>query len=398
MNQEQFPTEVNKHLQQLQEKYDKFRNAPKYNTNQEEVFCLCRKIDDGELMVACDGCDEWYHFRCVGMNTNLKELVNNYYCPFCDELLHKGKTVWKKKCRLDGCFNPIKIDKETGKGSKYCSPEHGVEFMKSQLLKHFVESNNEMKLQEGQVVKIIQQTKDYAHFKSLGTELPIFDKSSPKGKEECDFKITKLEAQVTSMNTTKELYLSKTKYLLKLKEKIKLLNEILSTDHESENGAVEKTETKPTKSRKSKKKKKTKRNKIDICGFDSNLRWHTMKWKAFTETDEYKQFMKFDGSFEGVTNDQIREQYKNLKNESNGDQDGDTEMTDNDLGPPVFGSLCIHDKKKCTRHLTWYGIIEDDLETKVSEIEAKTTEDLAKKDKIYTDFTIRNWEIWESEN
>ncbi|GME84965.1 unnamed protein product [Ambrosiozyma monospora] len=271
--------------------------------------------------------------------------------------------------------------------------------MKTQLLKRFVESNSEKKLQEGQVIKIIQQTQDHSYFKNLGTELPKFDKSSSlQGKEECDFKITKLEAQVTSMNTTKELYLSKTKYLLKLKEKIKLLNEILSADHESENGAAEKTETKPTKSRKSKKKKKTKRNKIDICGFDSNLRLHTIKWKAFTETDEYKKFMKFDGSFEGVTNDQIREQYKILKNEGTSDQDGDTEMTDSDLGPSVFGSLCVHDKKKCTRHLTWYGIIEDDLDTKVGEIEAKTTEDLAKKEKIYRDFTIRNWEIWESEN
>lgn len=31
------------------------------------VYCLCRKPDDGSLMVECGGCAKWFHTRCVGL-------------------------------------------------------------------------------------------------------------------------------------------------------------------------------------------------------------------------------------------------------------------------------------------------------------------------------------------
>ncbi|KAG7906157.1 hypothetical protein KL906_004610 [Ogataea polymorpha] len=77
----------------LQERYNKFSKAAKYNLNSEELFCVCRRVDDGELMVACDGCDEWFHFSCMKLDPKYKDLVSNFYCIFCDELLHKGSTL-----------------------------------------------------------------------------------------------------------------------------------------------------------------------------------------------------------------------------------------------------------------------------------------------------------------
>ena len=32
-----------------------------------ELYCWCRGIDDGFPMVQCDGCDEWFHSRCMGI-------------------------------------------------------------------------------------------------------------------------------------------------------------------------------------------------------------------------------------------------------------------------------------------------------------------------------------------
>lgn len=36
--------------------------------SQDDVYCLCRKHEYGE-MVACDNCDEWFHFSCVGLKS-----------------------------------------------------------------------------------------------------------------------------------------------------------------------------------------------------------------------------------------------------------------------------------------------------------------------------------------
>ena len=35
---------------------------PEYNSKGERVYCLesCRKPDDGNFMIGCDSCDEWF--------------------------------------------------------------------------------------------------------------------------------------------------------------------------------------------------------------------------------------------------------------------------------------------------------------------------------------------------
>jgi len=34
--------------------------------SEETKYCWCRGYEDGK-MVCCDGCDEWYHYECVGL-------------------------------------------------------------------------------------------------------------------------------------------------------------------------------------------------------------------------------------------------------------------------------------------------------------------------------------------
>ena len=49
----------------------------------QDVYCMCRKPDDGQFMIQCDRCDEWYHGRCVEVAQADGMAMDKYYCPKC---------------------------------------------------------------------------------------------------------------------------------------------------------------------------------------------------------------------------------------------------------------------------------------------------------------------------
>lgn len=44
------------------------------------LYCICRKPYDQRAMIACDQCDEWYHFDCINLH---EPPPNTFYCPAC---------------------------------------------------------------------------------------------------------------------------------------------------------------------------------------------------------------------------------------------------------------------------------------------------------------------------
>lgn len=47
------------------------------------LYCICRKPyyqHEERAMIACDNCDEWYHFDCV----KLIKAPEVYTCPACN--------------------------------------------------------------------------------------------------------------------------------------------------------------------------------------------------------------------------------------------------------------------------------------------------------------------------
>ncbi|XP_052209867.1 lysine-specific demethylase JMJ17 isoform X2 [Diospyros lotus] len=44
------------------------------------LYCICRKPDDQKPMIACDKCDEWYHFACIKLTSAPKIFI----CPACN--------------------------------------------------------------------------------------------------------------------------------------------------------------------------------------------------------------------------------------------------------------------------------------------------------------------------
>ncbi|KAF2172068.1 hypothetical protein M409DRAFT_17310 [Zasmidium cellare ATCC 36951] len=94
-----------------------------------DVYCICRKPDNGTFMIGCDGtCDDWYHGKCVGIQERDKNLIDKYICPSCEKSGKVGQTTWKRMCRRGGCRQPARVGKSKSgsKGSKYCSDECGL--------------------------------------------------------------------------------------------------------------------------------------------------------------------------------------------------------------------------------------------------------------------------------
>ncbi|XP_072993424.1 lysine-specific demethylase JMJ17 [Typha latifolia] len=44
------------------------------------LYCICRKPYDQRAMIACDQCDEWYHFDCINL---YESAPKTFFCPAC---------------------------------------------------------------------------------------------------------------------------------------------------------------------------------------------------------------------------------------------------------------------------------------------------------------------------
>lgn len=47
------------------------------------LYCICRKPYDRRAMIACNQCDEWYHFDCINLHGPPPK---TYICPACNPL------------------------------------------------------------------------------------------------------------------------------------------------------------------------------------------------------------------------------------------------------------------------------------------------------------------------
>ncbi|XP_050375974.1 lysine-specific demethylase JMJ17 [Argentina anserina] len=69
------------------------------------LYCICRKPYDQRAMIACDKCDEWYHFGCMKLHSTPKV----YICPACEpqeKTLSTSAVVDYERCTDAKCVEP----------------------------------------------------------------------------------------------------------------------------------------------------------------------------------------------------------------------------------------------------------------------------------------------------
>ena len=75
--------------------------------NVEGPFCVCRKKYDGDFMIACDWCNEWYHGACVGVEEAAGKRIPSYQCQFCTgEAEEFRMPAGERKARNKALTNP----------------------------------------------------------------------------------------------------------------------------------------------------------------------------------------------------------------------------------------------------------------------------------------------------
>ena len=52
--------------------------------DKETLYRLCRKPDDGRIMIQCEDCFEWFHGACVGITEKTAKKIKKYVCPKCE--------------------------------------------------------------------------------------------------------------------------------------------------------------------------------------------------------------------------------------------------------------------------------------------------------------------------
>lgn len=56
--------------------------------------CFCRRKTDNK-MVLCEGCDEWYHLDCVGLDEAEAQGADDWQCGYCQSALEEdGTRAW----------------------------------------------------------------------------------------------------------------------------------------------------------------------------------------------------------------------------------------------------------------------------------------------------------------
>lgn len=327
------------------------------STDENELFCICRKPDNHTWMIACDGgCEDWFHGKCVNIDPKDADLIDKYICPNCKEQ-GKGWTTWKPMCRVPACRKPARFNNNNP--SKYCSDEHGREFMRLRTQHLNVSSASESKKMEdlgsrggvltaGDLKAVIMNVSSAVEFRKLGERIVSLPPDDPdtdtktKEKKKLGLDVAPNDLTYSPDESLKLEELRKRRdELLHRKSMLNVRSTFLNLVRQRSKNVLERL-----------KQTEPKGGWKDICGFDSRLAWSDEEFDEWRLSDVGAKALE-DGTPEALASSFPRTT----------DADGDTAMNDVKAEEDDVSSLtrgvCI--KKRCERHKQWVKVQQQEI-------------------------------------
>lgn len=302
----------------IAKRYRKHQEAPQYDLRGEELFCICRQPDLGEIMVACDGCEEWFHMRCAALDTRLAPLIAQFYCEFC-LWQNKGSTLWKRKCRLGSCYEAVLPH------SKYCGDQHGQEYLRAALVENGVDS-----LTVSDMKHVLANCADVNELHSIGTEFPelafvsayLADNNTAHLPVELQQVLSTVEAERASTDAAILKCEARIEYILVIRESYKRFCEELAQ-----------LAPNPAASPASRKTKQRKPKPMEPCLWDKKCIDECSTYYLCETPIDHENLML-------VIREKISHEPRELHEHR----------------------LCIRDRRKCLRHNGWLNLVKDECE------------------------------------
>ncbi|KAE8355195.1 hypothetical protein BDV28DRAFT_55879 [Aspergillus coremiiformis] len=327
------------------------------STDENELFCICRKPDNHTWMIACDGgCEDWFHGKCVNIDPKDADLIDKYICPNCKEQ-GKGWTTWKPMCRVPACRKPARFNNNNP--SKYCSDEHGREFMrlKTQHLNMSPDPDNKKMedlgsrggvLTAGDLKAVVMDVSSAAVFRKLGERIvsppPDDLDTDPKAKDKkkLGLDVAPNDLTYSSNEASKLEELRKRRDdLLHRKDMLNARSTFLNLIRQRSKSVLERL-----------KQTEPKGGWKDICGFDSRLAW------SDEEFDEWRLSEVGAKTLEDGTPEALASSYPETT-----DAEGDIVMNgvkpEEDETSSLTRGVCT--KKRCERHKQWVKVQQQEI-------------------------------------
>jgi lysine-specific demethylase PHF8 len=80
----------------------KTSTSPLNTSNDEQRYCICQKREDelndqdaNDFMIECDGCNGWFHGKCVVLADRIADDIEKYFCNECSN--QHGPSIFKQR-------------------------------------------------------------------------------------------------------------------------------------------------------------------------------------------------------------------------------------------------------------------------------------------------------------
>ncbi|PRT53785.1 Set1 complex component spp1 [Wickerhamiella sorbophila] len=165
------------------------------HSGERDVFCICKRPDDGSWMIACEKCDEWFHGKCIGLTEAEGDLAVEFCCDSCSAK-YNIQSEWRLKCQLPSCYAAADVEKD----SKFCSADHGIAFFR-ELAQGLVG------VPEQDLRVLVESSGSQEKFKALGIQTPEFDakiEPPPDQVAKWEAKIQKIQEALKFLESCRE--------------------------------------------------------------------------------------------------------------------------------------------------------------------------------------------------